>query len=98
MGNVVIATLGPLYTIAEVKQHLNVDFSDDDALIQTYMDAAEKLVLQYCNLPLVPFEKGDVFKVAALMSVADMYENRGGKDGLPQASRLLLDPYRWLRV
>lgn len=98
MGNVVIATLEPLFTIEEVKQHLNVDFSDDDALIQTYMDAAEKLVLQYCNIPLVPFEKGPVFKVAALIAVTDMYENRGGKDGLPSASRLLIDPYRWLRV
>ncbi|MGV1900736.1 head-tail connector protein [Agrobacterium sp. 22-3674b3] len=98
MADVVIATLAPLYSLAEVKQHLRVDFDDDDVTIQTYMDAAEQAVLQYCNIPLVPFGKGDVFKVAAMIAVTDMYENRGGRDGLPPSSRLLLDPYRWLRV
>jgi uncharacterized phage protein (predicted DNA packaging) len=98
MGNVVITAVGPLYTLAEVKQHLTVDFSDDDTIIQSYMDAAEAAVLQYCNISLVPQGKESIFKIAAMIAVTDLYENRGGKEGLPAASRLLIDPYRWLRV
>jgi uncharacterized phage protein (predicted DNA packaging) len=98
MGNVVVLTTGPLYTLDEVKEHLRVETSDDDATIQAYMDAAESAVLQYCNLALVPSGKESVFKVAAMMYVAAMYENRIGDDDLPRSARLLLDPYRWLRV
>ncbi|QRM43989.1 head-tail connector protein [Rhizobium sp. BG4] len=98
MGNVVITELGPLYTLAEVKEHLRVDTGDDDVTIQTYMDAAESSVLQYCNLSLVPIGKEAIFKVAAMMYVAALYENRAGLEGLPRSSQLLIDPYRWLRV
>ncbi|TDK35203.1 phage gp6-like head-tail connector protein [Rhizobium deserti] len=98
MGNVVVLTTGPLYTLEEVKEHLRVDTSDDDATIQAYMDAAESAVLQYCHIALVPVGKESVFKVAAMMYVSALYENRSGSDGLPRSSMLLLDPYRWLRV
>ena len=98
MGNVVVAEVGPLFTIAEVKAHLNVDFSDDDALIQTYMDAAESAVLQYCNVSLVPYGKEATFKTAAMIAVSDLYQNRNGAEGLPRAAQLLVNPYRWLRV
>lgn len=98
MANVVVLTTGPLYTLAEVKEHLRVDGSDDDATIEAYMDAAQESVLQYCNLALVPAGKENTFKVAALMYVAAMYENRTGLDGLPKSAQLLVNPYRWLRV
>lgn len=98
MGNVVITDVGPLYSLEEVKAHLVVDMSDDDAIIESYMAAAETSVLQYCNVSLVPLGKEAVFKVAAMMYVAAMYEKRDGGDGLPQGARLLLNPYRWLRV
>lgn len=98
MGNVVITALGPLYTLAEVKEHLRVDTIDEDVTIQTYMDAAETAVLDYCQVSLVPLGKEGIFKVAALMYVSAMYEDRSGLDGLPKSSRLLLDPYRWMRV
>jgi uncharacterized phage protein (predicted DNA packaging) len=98
MGNVVVLTTGPLYTLEEVKEHLRVDTSDDDAIIQAYMDAAESAVLQYCNTSIVPLGKESVFKVAALMQVAALYEDRVGLEGMPRAAKLLLDPYRWLRV
>ncbi|MBB3396869.1 head-tail connector protein [Rhizobium sp. BK060] len=98
MGNVVVLTTGPLYTLAEVKEHLRVDNSDDDATIQIYMDAAETAVLQYCNISLVPIGRENVFKTAALMYVSALFEDRSGLDGLPRSSRLLIDPYRWLRV
>lgn len=98
MADVVITQLGPLYTLEEVKQHLRVDASDDDATIQAYMNAAEKAVLQYCNTRLVPYGVESVFKVAAMLVVSDLYEERGGSSGIPKAAQLLLNPYRWLRV
>ncbi|CZT36141.1 head-tail connector protein [Rhizobium sp. 9140] len=98
MGNVVVTATGPLYTLEEVKLHLHVDGTDDDVVIAAYMDAAETAILQYCHLALVPAGKETVFKVAALMAVSDLYENRSGLDGIPPASRALINPYRWLRV
>ncbi len=98
MGDVVVLTIGPLYTLDEVKQHLRVDVPDDDALIESFMSAAEAAVLQYCNISLVPIGKESTFKVAALMYVAAMYESRMGSVGLPKSSAMLIDPYRWLRV
>lgn len=98
MADVVVVELGPLYTLEEVKSHLRVDTSDDDTTIQAYMDAAEKAVLQYCNVALVPLGAESVFKVAALMIVSDLYENRSGGEGVPKAAQLLINPYRWLRV
>jgi hypothetical protein len=65
MANVVILTLGPLYTLDEVKQHLRVDSDDDDTSIETYMQAGETAVLQYCNLTFVPPGKEGIFKIGA---------------------------------
>lgn len=100
MGNVVIASLGPLYTLEEVKEHLNVDGDDNDVLIQSLMDAAEQQVLQYCNIALVPYGKEATFKVAAMMAVSAMFDGRAGEieATLPVSARNLINPYRWLRV
>lgn len=98
MGNVVILGLGPLYSLEEVKEHLRVETEDDDDSIEAYMEASETAVLQYCNLTIVPPGKEAVFKIAAMMHVAEMYNNRSGSEGLPQAAKLLINPYRWLRV
>ena len=99
MLDVVVTGTGPLFSLAEAKQHLRVDFSDDDTIIETYADAAVSRVLQYCNIATVP--TGDLplaaFKASALMTLGALYENRD--DGaLPRAASLLVDPYRWLRV
>lgn len=100
MGNVVIANLGPLYSIDEVKQHLRVEGDDDDTLIEAMMDSAEQQVLQYCNISLVPYGKEETFKVAALMVVSAMYDNRSGavEAALPGSAKAMINPYRWLRV
>lgn len=98
--NVVVTEVGPLFSLAEAKAHLRVDHDDDDVLIGTYSDAAVSHVLQYCNLDLVPAGEKAVaaFKVAALIALGDLYANREPRlsDGSP--IRLLIDPYRWLRV
>lgn len=99
MADIVVKTLGPLFTLEEVKQHLNVDFADDDVIIKTYMAAAEKAVLQHCNIAVVPLDAEPVFKVAALLTVGDFYLNRDvAGEGIPHAASRLVDPYRWLRV
>lgn len=98
MANVVVTETGPLYSLSEVKEHLRVDHSDDDGIIQAYMDAAEQAVLQYCNLSLVPIGKEPTFKVAALMAVSDFYDRGLIGDALPRAAVSLINPYRWLRV
>lgn len=100
MLNVVVTETGPLFTLAEAKQHLRVDHDDDDALIGTYSDAAVSRVLQYCNLALVPGGEAATaaFKSAALIALGELYANREPVfvDGAP--IRNLIDPYRWLRV
>jgi uncharacterized phage protein (predicted DNA packaging) len=98
--DVVVLTTGPLLTLDEAKAHLRVDGDDEDALIQTYMDAAVSKVLQYCNLSLVPTGEAAVaaFKAAALLVTGDLYANR--EPVLTDQSDVarLINPYRWLRV
>ena len=98
--NVVVTETGPLFTLVEAKEHLRVDHNDDDALIQTYSDAAVSRVLQYCNIALVPAGAPAVaaFRAAALLALGELYANREPvfADGAP--IRNLIDPYRWLRV
>lgn len=104
MLSVVVTATGPLFTLEEAKEHLNVEHDGDDALIGTYSDAAVAAILQYCNLSIVP--DGPIseaaFKVAGLMMLGEFYARRGDGDVeellLPGAVRLLINPYRWLRV
>ena len=105
MANVVVTQLGPLLTLEEVKQHLRVEHGDDDDLITLYMDAAVQHVLMYCNLALVPVGAEAQFKVAALITAADFYDNRAAvapgpvaSVPIPASARRLVDPYRHLRV
>lgn len=91
--------LGTLLTLEGVKQHLKIDFDDDDELLKVYIPAAEKAVLQYCNINVVPNDQLSVFKVAALLVVENLYDYRDDKrSGIPAATARLIDPYRVLRV
>src|SRR5690606_5884737 len=98
MADIVITQLGPLWTLAEVKAAIHVDHDDEDALIQSYMDAAEKALLRFCNLSLVPYGQEAVFKAAGFLTVGAFYDGRSGEegDGLPLAARRRVHPYRWL--
>jgi hypothetical protein len=99
MADIVILTVGPLWDLAEVKAAIDVDDSDDDDLIQAYMDAAEQAMLRFCNLTLVPYGQEAVFKAAGFQTVAAFYDNRiGDQDGLPSSARALIWPYRWLPI
>lgn len=92
-------SLEALLTLEGVKQHLKIDFDDDDELLKVYMPAAEKAVLQYCNIEAVPDAQASVFMVAALLVVEDLYDDREDKrSGIPTAAAKLIDPYRVMRV
>lgn len=100
MADVVILTVGPLWTLPEVKAAIHVDHDDDDALIQAYMDAAEAAMLRFCNVKLVPYGHDAVFKVAGFLTVGAFYDSRSGEnaDGLPADARKLIWPYRWVSI
>ncbi|MGN6208831.1 head-tail connector protein [Asticcacaulis sp.] len=100
MLNVVVIETGPLFTLDEAKAHLKVDFSDDDAIIETYSNSSVALCLQYCNRDLVPYSDIAVaaFKAAALMTLTDFYEGHQPVISSDSPAGRMLNPYRWLRV
>ena len=65
----------PMVTLEEVKLHMKVDNSAENALIQTYINGAEDFIRRFCGQD---FEDAlpPVVKVACLMIVAGMYEGR----------------------
>ncbi len=65
----------PMVTLEEAKAHIKVDNDDEDALINTYIAAAEDHIRRYCGQS---FEDSlpAIIKVACLMIVAGMYEGR----------------------
>ena len=92
-----------IVTLAEAKLHLRVDGSDEDDLIQTYLDAAEAAAAQYLNRALYATSAGtdetglvmtkDI-KVAVLLQAGAFYANREDSAEMPTGSRVLLNPYR----
>ena len=49
---IVTGPTGTAITLAEAKAHLNLDFSEDDPLVNAYVEAATKAVEQYIGSPL----------------------------------------------
>ncbi|WP_278070469.1 head-tail connector protein [Brevundimonas sanguinis] len=103
MLNVVVLTAGPLFDLAEAKQHLRIDHSDDDSLIESYADAAVLSCLDFCDRKLVPQGAEPAFKAAALLTMAGLYNSResiiiGAIVALNPAVENLLRPYRIIRV
>lgn len=103
MLNVVVLTAGPLFDLAEAKQHLRIDHGDDDSLIEIYADAAVLSCLDFCDRKLVPQGAEPAFKAAALLTMAGLYNSResiitGTIVALNPAVENLLRPYRIIRV
>ena len=86
----------PLISLSQAKSHLRVDIAEDDALIQIYIDAAVDHISTLLNTPSVP--NAPAVKAAALLIIADLYENReaGGEKQIKAnpASMNLLYPFR----
>lgn len=103
MLSVVVLTAGPLFDLAEAKQHLRVDHDDDNTLIEGYADAAVLSCLDFCDRKLVPQGAEPAFKVAALLTLGGLYNSResiitGATVALNPAVEALLRPYRIIRV
>jgi uncharacterized phage protein (predicted DNA packaging) len=89
--------------LVEAKEHCRVEIDTDDVLIQAYIDAAEAHVLNFLNLTEAellgsPNDRPAPIRVAVLMIVADLYENREAQVDFdikpnPAVERLLF-PYR----
>jgi uncharacterized phage protein (predicted DNA packaging) len=64
-----------MVTLEEVKAQVRVEHNEEDALIETYIEAAENHIRRYCGQD---FEDGvpAIVKVACLMIVAGMFEVR----------------------
>lgn len=69
-----------MLSVAEVKQYLRVDSSDDDAFIKDLIPAAESLVRDVGRISSNKPVTGYVMKVANLYAVAYLYEHREEAD------------------
>ncbi|ABR74601.1 phage gp6-like head-tail connector protein [Actinobacillus succinogenes] len=103
-------------TIDEIKLQCRIDGDEEDDLLVIYLDAAKATVENYTNrklyetLPDEPPENAQEItsdlKIALLMLVAYMYENRGGWNeaqgasnlGLPPTVKLIIERYRFIHV
>lgn len=90
-----------LVNIEDLKAHLRIDHNDDDVVLQTYLVAAERHTLDYCEVATVPNREGAgyVFRAAILLIAADLYEQRefagtGTASFEHPTLRRLLDPYK----
>ena len=89
-----------MLTLNETKLHLRVDGNDEDPLILELMAAATETTANYLGLPvdqLTPASPSAI-KSAALLMVADLFENRSSQVERPlyqnAAYERLLSAYR----
>lgn len=88
-------------TLEQIKNHLRVTHNAEDALIQSYMDAAEKLVIQYLGEDM-PAPVPEPITAAMMLLVGDLYINRS-RQGISvlyqnKTYQMLLNPYRSAEV
>lgn len=85
-----------LLTLSDAKLHCRIDNDDEDALISSLIDAAEKSILLYLGTDELPDEPP--VHAAALMLVGALYENREAITDRPLSDNhlyaRLLAPYR----
>lgn len=89
--------------LADVKGHLKVEHTDDDALITLFINAAEKHVNDFCDTGETPFVTfPSPVAAAVLLIVGDLYENREAQTQRElyrnKTVDFLLQPYRSLGV
>lgn len=70
-----------MMTLAEVKNYLRVDHTEDDALILSMMDTAKKLVKDVGRMDEQAFTVNDeTTRQAMLYTISYLYENRNNAD------------------
>lgn len=66
--------------LSTIKEHLKVDGSEEDSLLEIYIAAAESYVNEYCDRKDTPFTTfTPTIAAAVLLIVADLYENRSAQ-------------------
>lgn len=89
-----------MLTLQQTKDHLRVDHDDEDIAITAMIDAATAAAADYLNMPLdqMTATVPSPIKAAALLMVADLYENREGQSDRQlyrnTTYERLLNPYR----
>lgn len=98
-----------LVTLAQAKQHLQMDHDLDDALIESKVEQASGMVLDYLKLPSPPSEWNPdsaaespglgvppLIQSAVLLAVGELYKNRdaGAVNVLSEGVRSLLHRQR----
>lgn len=89
-----------MLTIAETKLYLRIDHTEEDGLIAALMQTATAAAADYLNMPLdqMTTTVPSPIKSAALLLVADLYENREAQTERQlyrnTTYERLLNPYR----
>ncbi|WP_243122234.1 head-tail connector protein [Clostridium thermarum] len=91
--------MGPLIvTLEETKLWLRVEHSDEDALIESFIAAAEELVEGILRFPLSEFEVSipEAIKYAVFFTVSKFYEERNelNMEEINSVLKALLFSYR----
>lgn len=90
--------MADLLTIDEAKLHCRIDHDAEDSAIAGMIAAATAAVADYLNVDAVDDTAAAPIKSAALLLVADLYENREAQGERPlhrnSTFTRLLDPYR----
>ena len=92
-------------TLNEAKNYLKVDFPDDDTLIATFVTASASYIETKLSRPIradkmtpeTTWEVPEDIKVAQMMLISIMYENRtpiGKGSEMPFGVSALINPYR----
>lgn len=63
-------------TLEDLKQHLRVDFEDDDLYIMSLLDVAKSYIKNYTGLDEDKINTIDELSSVVFMIVCELYENR----------------------
>ena len=81
----------PLITLEEAKAQARIDHNDEDALIQTMIDASVSYVAHALNRDDLEAAPPPMAKQAALLVFADFYANREAQADRPYSQNKTVD-------
>ncbi|WP_292047706.1 MULTISPECIES: head-tail connector protein [unclassified Brevundimonas] len=81
-------------TLDDAKEHLRIDFNDDDTLIESMLAAAEEACRAYLGLAAAD-PAPEVLGAAIKMHLTRLYEDRDGGSVPAEAQDLLREHRAW---
>ena len=78
-----LSTMPALITIEQAKAQSRIDHNDEDALIESFVNAAIEYTAQALNVPELDDTAPALAKAAALLVFADLYANREAQADRP---------------